>query len=39
MKTTNFWEVMLCSLEESLSEFTSQLANEFNTDSHFHIHQ
>jgi hypothetical protein len=32
MKTTIFWEVMSCSLEESLSEFTSQLANEFNTD-------
>ena len=38
MKTTIFWEVMSCSLAESLSEFTSQLANEFNIDLYFHIH-
>jgi len=37
MKTTIFWEVMSYNLIESLSELTSQLANEFNRDLYFYI--
>ena len=36
--TTIFWEVMSCSLVESLSEFTNQLINEFTTDLYYYIH-